>query len=126
LKKIVAILFLLVYGLSSTGATIQFHYCCGKLKTIKLTQVAQKECGMKHSAPGKRKCCDDKQIELKIKADQKAEQAVKFTSWSPSIAKQELPIVVEKPVVSKAIVQEVFAPPPLGNTLYIFYCVYRI
>jgi hypothetical protein len=126
LKKIVAILFLLVYGLSSTGATIQFHYCCGKLKTIKLTQVAQKDCGMKHSAPAKKKCCDDKQIELKIKADQKAEQAVTFASWTPSILQQELPIDLEQQVVSKAIVPEVFAPPPLGEPLYILHCVYRI
>ncbi|MGZ3950922.1 MAG: HYC_CC_PP family protein [Flavisolibacter sp.] len=126
MKKIVAIIFLLVYGLSSTGATLQFHYCCGKLKSVKLTPVTEKQCGMKHSTPVKKKCCDDKQIELKIKADQKTQQAAKFNIWSPSIAKKELAIVVQQPVVSTAIVPEVFAPPPLGDPLYILHCVYRI
>ncbi|HEY6954763.1 MAG TPA: hypothetical protein VI385_05935 [Flavisolibacter sp.] len=126
MKKIVAILFLLAYGLSSTGATLQFHYCCGKLKDIKLSSVPQKDCGMKHVAPVKKKCCDDKQVELKIKADQKAQQATKFNLWSPSIAKQESTLDVQQPVVSSLIVPEVFAPPPLKDPLYILHCVYRI
>ena len=126
MKKIVAILFLLAYGLSSTGATIQFHYCCGKLKSVKLTPVAEKQCGMKHSTPAKKKCCDDKQVVLKIKADQKGQQEAKFNIWSPSIAKQETTIVLQHPVLSSVIVPEVFAPPPLGDPLYILHCVYRI
>jgi hypothetical protein len=106
--------------------TIQFHYCCGKLKEVKLSSAPTKQCGMKHVAPTKKKCCDDKQLELKIKSDQKTEQATKFNFSAPTIAKQEKEFYVAQPVVSQTIISEIFAPPPLQNPLYIFHCIYRI
>jgi hypothetical protein len=114
----------MVYGLSSSGMTIQFHYCCGKLKDIKLSSVPEKQCGMKHSF-SKKPCCDDKQVELKLKSDQKSEQA-KFVFFAPALPKQETGIFNLQPAVSKTVIPEIFAPPPLQNPLYILHCVYRI
>ena len=125
LKKIVAIALLLVYGLSSSGMTISFHYCCGKLKDIKLSPVTEKPCGMKHGF-SKKPCCDDKQIELKLKADQKTEQAAKFIFPAPALTKQEADIFIFHPFVYSTRVPEIFAPPPLQNPLYILHCIYRI
>jgi hypothetical protein len=125
LKKLVSIILLLVYGLSSSGMTIQFHYCCGKLKNISLSAVATKQCGMKHASVGK-PCCNDKQVELKLNADQKTEQVAKFVFSAPVVEKQESGIFVFAPVITKPVVPEIFAPPPLQNSLYILHCVYRI
>jgi hypothetical protein len=124
-KKLVAIVLLLVYGLSSSGMTIQFHYCCGKLKNIKLSPVTVKPCGMKH-AFSKKPCCDDRQVELKLKADQKAEQATKFVFSVPTVSKQEAGVFILHPMVRKTILPEIFAPPPLKAPLYILHSVYRI
>ena len=125
MKKIVSILLLLVYGLSSSGMTVQFHYCCGKLKNIKLSSVTEKQCGMKHSF-GKKPCCDDRQIELKLKSDQKAEQTSKFVFSALELLKQDPEIFVLQPMASKTLIPEIFAPPPLHKSLYIFHCSYRI
>ena len=125
MKKLVAIVLLLVYGLSSSGMTLQFNYCCGKLKSIKLTPVKESQCGMSHFM-GSKKCCDSKQLELKIKADQKLEQSGKFSFSLPPLEKQEHLISFTHPVVSNTLVPEVFAPPPLQNSLFVLFCVYRI
>jgi hypothetical protein len=125
LKKIVAIALLLVYGLSSSGMTISFHYCCGKLKDIKLFPATEKQCGMKHGF-SKKPCCNDKQIELKLKADQKTEQSAKFIFSTPALSKEQADVFISHPAVFKTIVPEIFAPPPLQNPLYILHCIYRI
>jgi len=115
----------MVYGLSSSGMTIQFHYCCGKLKSIQLASVTEKQCGMKHSMFNK-PCCSDKHVEFKLKGDQKPEQA-KFVFFTPvDIEKEEVFLNCQPLVVSRNIVPEIFAPPPPANPLYIFNCVYRI
>lgn len=124
LKKIVVILLLMVYGLSSSGMTIQFHYCCGKLKSIQLSPVNEKQCGMKHALSTK-PCCSDKHVEFKLKGDQKPEQA-KVVFYAPvQLEKTEFFLnLPHEP--SLVIIPEVFAPPPLANPLYIFHCVYKI
>jgi len=81
---------------------------------------------MKHAPMSKKKCCDDKQVELKLKADQNTQQAAKFVFSSPCLQKQEAGAFEIKPVVSKTIIPEIFAPPPSQNPLYIFHCIYRI
>jgi hypothetical protein len=124
LKKLVVILLLMVYGLSSSGMTLQFHYCCGKLKSIGLTSLSEKQCGMKHSMQKKR-CCDDKQVELKLKGEQKTEQA-KIVFSTPDLPKRVEYSFEQNFVSSTAIVPGIFAPPPPGNPLYILHSVYRI
>jgi len=126
LRKVVAILLILFYGLSSSGMTVQFHYCCGKLKEVKLTSVSPKQCGMKHMAMSRKKCCDDKQVELKLKADQNTQPAAKFAFSTLYLQKPDAVVSEITPIVSKAVVHEIFAPPPRQNPIYIFNCVYRI
>jgi hypothetical protein len=80
---------------------------------------------MDHSV-GKKKCCDDKQVELKIKSDQRTEQATKFIFFTPDLLKQEVGFFTFEPAVSKTVVPEIFAPPPKEEPLYILHCAYRI
>jgi len=124
LKKIVIIFLLMVYGLSSSGMTLQFHYCCGKLKSIQLSAVTEKQCGMKHSMFNK-PCCNDKQVEFKLKGDQKSEQA-KFVFFVPPCPEKPEVFLIFQPVSSASLIPEIFTPPPLTNPLYILHCVYRI
>ena len=105
--------------------TIQFHYCCGKLKEVKLSPVTEKQCGMKHDAMAKKSCCDSKQVELKISSDQKTEQ-VKFDFSAPAMPKQETAILNLPSTAATTLIPEIFAPPPKQDPLYILHCIYRI
>jgi hypothetical protein len=105
--------------------TIQFHYCCGKLKDVTLESASKKKCAMDHTM-SKKKCCDDKQVELKIKSDQRTEQATKFIFFTPELPKQEARVFASELTVSKTVVPEIFAPPPKQKSLFILHCVYRI
>lgn len=70
MKKLVVIFLLLVYGITSSGTTISLHYCCGKLDDISFSTVFEKECAMDNKGVSKKRCCDNKHVELKLKADQ--------------------------------------------------------
>ena len=71
-------------------------------------------------------CCDDKQLDLKLKADQKAEQANKIISQGPAVTNLQTGFFVFHPFEKKELVAEIFAPPPLQTPLYSLHCVYRI
>lgn len=62
---------MLVYGLSSSGMSVHLHFCCGKLDDVSLTSQKKKSCTKEdHDSLSKKRCCDDKQLEFKLKADQ--------------------------------------------------------
>ena len=124
LKKLASIILLLVYGLSSSGMTIQFHYCCGKLKNVQLSPISEKQCGMKHSSS--KKCCDDKKVELKLKSDQRTEATAKFNFSVPVLLKTESENFNSTLFVGKTVSPEVFAPPPQSTSLCVLNCVFRI
>jgi hypothetical protein len=124
-KKLLTIALLLIYGLSSSGMTLQFNYCCGKLKSIKLTPLAKIACDMKQPM-GSKPCCDHRQVDLKIKSDQKAEAGV-YNLFAPTaIIANQSSLVSSPAVISIKVIPEIFAPPPLQNALHILYCIYRI
>lgn len=126
MKRLTVLLLLIVYGFSSSGMTLHFHYCCGKLDKIELSPAKEMKCGMQHKAE-KKSCCDSKQLELKVKSDYKAEAAAKLIIPSFSAAKSFTDFAVTQPRYGKQLIPQVFAPPPLyQNPLYIFHCLYRI
>jgi hypothetical protein len=75
MKKLLVIMLMLVYGFSSTGMTLQLHYCCGKLKSVELAPVKDPGCGNKHKM-GSKPCCETKNINSKSKSDQVSTQLV--------------------------------------------------
>ena len=126
LKKFLVILLLMVYGLSSTGMTVNFHYCCGKLKKVEFSS-SQVECGMKMKHSSSKKCCDSKQVELKVKADQKITEGAKTVSKIVAVSNLSPDFSFSSPLYGKSLIPSVFAPPPLANhQLYILHCIYRI
>jgi hypothetical protein len=125
MKKLFALVMLMVYGLSSTGMTLHFHYCCGKLEKIDLSRAASKKCGTGTEMAGKG-CCDNKQLELKLRSGHNPEKFIQnsFPTESPELVRWNLPD--SGPYCSKKLLPEVFAPPPLKRDINILYCTYRI
>src|SRR6476659_6413428 len=105
MKKILVIMLMLVYGFSSTGMTLQLHYCCGKLKSVELAPVNDPGCGNQHKM-GSRPCCETKNIKSQTKADQDSYQLVFkiFNPFTPGlfqtsgsellVSANDLPVVV--------------------------------
>ena len=116
----------MVYGLSSTGMTVNFHYCCGKLKKVEFS-AAEVECGMKMKHTSSKKCCDNKQVELKVKADQKLTEGAKAISKVVVISNLSSDFSFASPVYGNGLIPTFFAqPPPAKHQLYILHCSYRI
>lgn len=83
LKKLLLILLLMAYTGSTIGATVSFHYCMGKLAATTLGQPKKDKCpkcGMKEKKAKKKSCCDNKELQLKLKAEHKTveNQSLKF------------------------------------------------
>ena len=80
---------------------------------------------MKHSS-GK-KCCDNQQVEFKVKADQKITEGGKTIIKDVAISSSYSSFAFADPSHSKSLIPSVFAPPPLANyPLYVLNCIYRI
>lgn len=80
---------------------------------------------MMHSMT-KKPCCDDRQVVLKLKADQKAQAFAGLLFSAPLYDRPEAAVYSAPFMVASRVVPEVFAPPPLHNPLYLLNCVYRI
>lgn len=75
LKKYFIIFFSFFYLLVSSGFTINYHYCGGKLKKVSLVSFNEKGCcGNKKKSKG---CCKDKVSFIKIKDNHKANNFIK-------------------------------------------------
>jgi len=68
MKKFLVLAMLLVYGLTSTGATIHLHYCCGKLDKISLSNDHNENCPGKENL--QKGCCESRKLDLKVEDDQ--------------------------------------------------------
>lgn len=56
----------MLYGASSMGMTLHFHYCCGKLKGIDLVAVQHHCYKNKTERVSNKSCCDNKEVSIKI------------------------------------------------------------
>lgn len=126
MKKILVILLLMVYGLSSSGMTLHFHYCCGQLENIDLDPVEASDCGKDHKSLHGKPCCEVKSVELKVSSDQKISSISLNNPECPSIPFREIPF---GPAVNFSEPEFCLASgPPLiyEPSLIILNCVYRI
>jgi hypothetical protein len=126
MKKFLVILLLMVYGVSSSGATLHLHFCCGKLDKVDLVPVEKKSCGKDHKGISK-SCCNDQQVQLKIHSDYRATEAVKnffkTVSFTPPLFSLS---TATRRLEQQAIWQWYHPPTPSTNPLYILHSVYRI
>ena len=74
MKRCAAVILLLLYFATSTGATINFHFCMGEMENISLLGNSEKrcgKCGMEKKCSIDNGCCKDEVKWIKIKDDQK-------------------------------------------------------
>ena len=122
-KKLLTIWLILMYGYSSLGMTIQFHYCCGKLESIKVSPAHAVYC---NEDMGSKPCCEDKQVSSKH-ADHEFSTVVWgqfkncFAIIAPTVEKSSLPISWIKLIPPISI-----SPPSSTLSLFISNCVFRI
>ncbi|RYY00556.1 MAG: hypothetical protein EOO53_21660 [Gammaproteobacteria bacterium] len=106
---------------------MHFQYCCGKLKKIDLVPPATKHCaGDNGSKIANKKCCDDKEVNLKVSSEQSASKILFPASFSIAIKAAKPYFFLSSPFETKKLLPEVFAPPPLKKELAHLYCTYRI
>ncbi|MCW3126427.1 MAG: hypothetical protein JWO03_2085 [Bacteroidetes bacterium] len=124
MRKVVAILLLMLYIISSSGVAIKAHYCCGKLQSLNLVlnSSEEKDC--------KKGCCSDRLAFYKIDDTQSASTVITF---SPSFDKifYQVSYIVKTcfdPYPTSCVsglVCEAFAPPPKKD-INIAICVFRL
>jgi hypothetical protein len=126
-KKILVILLLLVYGFSSTGMTLHFHYCCGKLDKVDFAAPARKHCaGEENKKMGSKPCCENKELNLKITTTQNSGKVLYPSFTSIAIYPVQSYIFLPASVIPKKIISGFFGSPPLSTDLNCLYCSYRI
>lgn len=66
MKKVVAILLLIIYTTASFGFSVKQFYCCGKLKSISfaVSRDAKEKCSKGNEKGG---CCQNKYLTFKVK-----------------------------------------------------------
>lgn len=83
MKKLVVAILSFLYISTSTGATVQMHYCMGKLVDWSIGHGDEKNacnnCGMEKDGEGKNDCCKDEQKQLKIEKDQKVAESIQLS-----------------------------------------------
>jgi hypothetical protein len=132
MKRFFAFILLLIYSVTSIGATVQLHYCMGRLSgwSLAFAESHSKECskcGMEktHSDKG---CCHDENKLLKIQDDQKANY-VSLEILKLSVA---TPVIIDRSVTyllpeKSELLPKTNAPPLINDgDLCIRNCVFRI
>jgi len=132
MKRILLIILAVLYLGVSSGSSVHFHYCMGKLVKWGLERQSAKVCdfcGMPMMASKKKSCCKDVEQQVKVEKSQKANQTVyQFDPLSSAVLQPELfsdyliqiPVKITREALSNA--------PPDGQPIpvYIRNCTYRI
>jgi hypothetical protein len=130
MKKFLATILALVYFTASTGATVNFHFCMGKLKSWDFSsnkKSACEVCGMDKS--GHKGCCKDEQKVFKVQKDHKAaESSFQFSKVlqdAITVGYSDLPIIYTS---SLAILNPTSNAPPRNEKVPVFLlnCNFRI
>ena len=127
MKRILLITILISYSIASLGVSLNYFYCCGKLKTVSfVVKTEEKKCIGKI----KKGCCENKTVTLKLKTDQKSNEQIDVNFDAPLS-----PIILHNNdfnafnLVANGKINVLYnRPPPLLNllSLNILYCVFRI
>ena len=130
MKKLLVFIVAVFYLGTSIGATVNLHYCMGRLTnwdlSIKETHTCG-TCGMVKSTSKKGGCCEDKHHHLQVEKDQKAESryqpeapiAIAVITTYPDFVTPAIASISEEHPVSNA-------PPRSKVPLRIRYCIFRI
>ncbi len=132
MKKLLVAIFALLYISTSVGATVQMHYCMGKLADWGLTHNKSGtcgKCGMEETEKKQNGCCKDEQKFLKNDTDQKTPesslQLMQLMGVALPVSFFEIP-AVDIPTIPAE--NHIGHAPPRGNSVavYIRNCVFLI
>ena len=118
MKKFLVTILAIVYLAVSSGATVNLHYCMGKLMSWDFSAKSKSKCGScGMEKRGHKGCCNDEQKMLKVDKDQKvSESAFQFLSISSvaiAVIHIELPLIYSSTLVTDN--PTAHAPPRLGG-----------
>ena len=115
-----------MYGASSSGMTIHFHFCCGQLENIDFRPVSKK-CDMDGDhAMGTWPCCESQALSLHIEEDQAiAKNLIKVLQ--PEIGNLSQTLLFTPSKLEETKRPSYLLPPPLlkEDIIHLF-CIYRI
>ena len=130
MKKLLIAITALVYFTVSSGATVNMHYCMGKLMSWDLSAKSDGKCGTcGMQKAGHKGCCNDEQKTLKVDKDQQvSESGFQFLSVSTvaiTVTHTELPFIYRSNLA--ADYPTTHAPPDVGNvSLFVLNRNFRI
>ena len=128
MKKGFALLVLIIYSLSAFGASLDLHYCCGKLDRINSIPVKSKPCCSKKAEKEMQDngCCKDQHFTFQVKSEHApATFVVAPVLDVPAITEPQHDITY-LPLNTSMLTPEVFAPPPRQDDFTILFCNFRI
>jgi hypothetical protein len=127
-KKVIAILLLSIYAVSTLGLSLKRFYCCGKLKSVTVS-VADDQQQKRGNDDGMNDCCKTKYQFYKVKDNHVAADVIN----TPVLHIINLHLFTVPFEVLNYPSEEVYVAyqsnaPPLFHTVpdYIFNCVFRI
>lgn len=129
MKKILVAILLLTYTFAASGASVDLHYCMGKLIGWDFDYHAKNDCskcGMQ-TKPDKG-CCDNKQIHSKVDKDQQAAyNNISFANDHFAVVAYNTnddDVIINSTTITH---HSVHAPPLIKhNPTYLFNCNFRI
>lgn len=129
-KKIAAILLVLVYVSATVGATVHLHYCMNEFVGWTLYDDRSDKCG-KCGMEGKNEegCCKDEHRHFKLKADHQNTKGVPFLSSlvTPAVVVPVSDFTCLSSIVFSKEYSNYHPPPDIQKEdLYIFYCFFLI
>jgi hypothetical protein len=129
MKQFFVTILALVYLTVSSGATVNMHYCMGKLVSWDLAHKQKSKCGNCGMAKqGHKGCCKDEQKIIKIDKEQKTSEPVfQFESAFTDAITPRFEILSIDQVCS--IIEDnptAHAPPGQCASIFIFHCNFRI
>lgn len=133
MKRILLTVVAFFYLGTSSGATVHFHYCMGKLANWGLTQTQKDNCelcGMSKKEIKKNSCCKDDFKQAKIDNSKKSVQPVyQFNPTVVVLTDHIFKYDTDQVILSNKAIQSVYSnAPPEKECIPIFIrnCTYRI
>ena len=131
MKRIFIAILATIYLSTSIGATVQLHYCMGRMVKLTLRHNNNPKCnrcGMEKKAGSAKGCCRDEFKHIKIDNDQKpSENYIQLNATATEIILIDPDYSILFPLSSCRSFTQINAPPPLSDiSLNILHCVFRI
>lgn len=127
MKKLLVILLLLLYSVSSLGVVIHLQYCCGKLESFGLSSEKKMNCTGHKTHELTNPCCDEKQAVLKLSNDQEPSKVFYAHFGAHAINPHRETTYLDSSIsckLSSSVL--VNQSPPTSPLLFILNCTYRI